>query len=402
MKRDFTGYTADQLLQDDFFIDSVQNYTEETDLFWEIQVEEKVIEEKELAVARLFLHSLQVEKGEMSNRDLSILWEKIGDTNSQPQPRKKTIYFSRFFLAASISLLIGIGIFFSTKNKPAEESLRDIAQYIKSDAEATDVQLVLSNNERISINEEKVDILYNNDGDITVNTKKIGKEADVTSNKDMTVGKKINQLIVAKGKRSTLTFSDGTVLWVNAGSRVVYPEQFDAKQREIYVDGEAYLQVSPDKNRPFIVKTKNIDISVLGTSFNVTAYEEDDLQTVALVEGEVEIAMGKDKIARLTPDDLFRLEEGKTHVEKTDVSDYISWIDGWCIFYSEKLPVILDRLSRYYGKPIVYTSDIEQIKCSGKLELKDDLQTVLNALSETAPVQYKEDLGGFKMYTVNN
>ena len=182
------------------------------------------------------------------------------------------------------------------------------------------------------------------------------------------------------------------MLWVNSGSRVVYPEQFEAKQREIYIDGEAYLQVSPDKSRRFIVKTNKIDIKVLGTTFNITAYEEDDRQAVALVEGSVEIISDKKKLAALTPNDLFQYKNGQINIEQTDITQYISWVEGWYIFESEQLPSILDRLSRYYGKEIKYhKKEIEMIRCSGKLDLKDDLNKVLDALINTAPIRYATD-----------
>lgn len=393
MKTNYTNYKAEQLLEDDFFINSILHPTEETELFWEIQVTDGIIDKEEMMTAIYFLRSMQVRKRRMSSSELSEVWERIENTNRMSISHKaKPLY--KLIIAASFALLIASSIFYVWERNKENNELFMIAQSIKPDSVVSDVQLVLANNEYISINNKKINIQYDQKGNIHINDKKLKQENSATpqKEKDVALLHKINQLIVPKGRRSTLTFSDGTVLWVNSGSRVVYPEQFEAKQREIYIDGEAYLQVSPDKSRPFIVKTNKIDIKVLGTTFNITAYEEDDRQAVALVEGSVEIISDKKKLAALTPNDLFQYKNGQINIEQTDITQYISWVEGWYIFESEQLPSILDRLSRYYGKEIKYhKKEIEMIRCSGKLDLKDDLNKVLDALINTAPIRYATD-----------
>ena len=89
--------------------------------------------------------------------------------------------------------------------------------------------------------------------------------------------------------RSSLTFSDGTKIWVNSGSKVIYPVSFEKKKREIYVEGEVYLDVTHDTSWPFVVRTQQVDVKVLGTSFNVSAYKDDSNMQVTLVEGKVEV-----------------------------------------------------------------------------------------------------------------
>jgi len=391
MKKDYTKYTAAELLQDDFFVSSVLNPTEETDLFWKIQVEDGIIAKNELQAARLFLSSMRVKKQRMTSSEYQFLWKRINNSKKQFSPRKG-ISFHTLYMVASIALLVIGGLWFFLGQNKDDESLLSVAQMNISDMDLTEVHLILADNERISLNEDTVAIQYDSKGNILVNSIKIEQE-NVSHNtqKETKATKKINQLIVSKGKRSTLKFPDGTIVWVNAGSRVIYPEQFDSKKREIYVDGEVYLNVSNDPHRPFIVKTQHMDVRVLGTSFNITAYQEENMQMVALVEGEVEIISKKEKLAKLVPNDLFRNENGIVSIEQTDVSNYISWIEGLCIYQSERLPVILDRLSRYYGKNIQYNKDIEHIRCSGKLDLKDDLSKVLDALIETAPILYNTE-----------
>ena len=150
-----------------------------------------------------------------------------------------------------------------------------------------EIQLVLSD-KLIPISGQESQIEYDAKGTVAVNSEKI---ADVSLNSANSSKRlpEFNQLIVPNGKRSTLILEDGTKLWVNAGSRIVYPVTFADKKREIYVNGEVFLEVTPDKKRPFIVKTKEMDVQVLGTSFNVMAYETDESSSVVLVTGAVQV-----------------------------------------------------------------------------------------------------------------
>ena len=166
-----------------------------------------------------------------------------------------------------------------------------------------EIQLVLSD-KLIPISGQESQIEYDAKGTVAVNSEKI---ADVSLNSANTSKRlsEFNQLIVPNGKRSTLILEDGTKLWVNAGSRIVYPVTFADKKREIYVNGEVFLEVTPDKKRPFIVKTKEIDVQVLGTSFNVMAYETDESSSVVLVTGAVQVDTKDDEDFRLEPNRMF-------------------------------------------------------------------------------------------------
>lgn len=400
MKKIYTNSRAEELLQDPFFIKTFRHPTEETDLFWKMQLEDGVVDEKEFNLAVLYLRTIQTTNDHISGKDLNSLWADIEQTNKSLLKKKiKRIY--RVMSAACVILLIGIaGLIYQMKQISADSYIKEIAQSIKPDAPINDVQLFIANKEPLSITEEDSNIRYEQTGKLIVNEKIITNEKEASHTPTSTVKKPFySQLIVPKGKRSTLTFSDGTSLWVNAGSRVIYPEKFDSKKREIYVDGEVYLQVSSNKDWPFIVKTKKMDIQVLGTSFNVLAYEEDEAHSVVLVEGKVKINSDNKQQTHLTPSDLFLYEEGVAEVKKVDVTNYTSWRNGIYTSKNENITNILDRLSRYYGKEIQYESDIEGITCTGKLDLRDDLEIVLTWLSRTAPVRYQSINGIYFIYS---
>ena len=261
----------------------------------------------------------------------------------------------------------------------------------------SDICLVLSDNKQMRFEEDNTDVKYDDKGEIKVNSQTVmegNKEKEAAGNKkekEETVT--YNQLIVPKGKHSTLLLSDGTKLWVNAGSHVIFPVSFKGDKREIYVDGEVFLDVTRNEGNPFVVKTDRMAVEVLGTSFNVKSYAHEEADDVVLVTGSVHVRTETGRKAELIPNQRFRCTSaGDMDIQTVDVYDYISWKDGLLQYKKERLSVILQRLSDYYGKPIQWEPELERLTCSGKLDLKDDMEKVLSGLTRMIPVKFvKQD-----------
>ncbi len=351
MNKDYTKYTAEKLLEDDFFIKSNTSPTLDTINFWKRQVVDG-LDEQEYQLAIFFLRSIKVKKEQMTNERQDLLWTYI----------------------------------YTNVNKTPD--VEAVAREMAVTPDEGEIQLVLSD-KQIPISGQESQIEYDAKGTVAVNSEKIVDVSLNSANSSKRLSE-FNQLIVPNGKRSTLILEDGTKLWVNAGSRIVYPVTFADKKREIYVNGEVFLEVTPDKKRPFIVKTKEMDVQVLGTSFNVMAYETDESSSVVLVTGAVQVDTKDDEDFRLEPNRMFSYYQGECDIKEVNVNDYILWKDGLYTYRSEHLSVILDRLSRYYGKKISYKFDVADLKCSGKLDMQEDLEVVLDGLSQTAPILYKK------------
>lgn len=198
-----------------------------------------------------------------------------------------------------------------------------------------------------------------------------------------------NQLVVPYGKQTTLTLADGTRVWINAGSRLVYPVVFEKQKREIYVEGEIYMEVAHDAERPFSVHTGKMDVCVLGTKFYISSYGRDRTQEVVLLSGSVSVAPAgrSDRGIRIVPGQQAILDTSESlEVREVEAESYISWIHGYLPFDNDPLSNILERLSRYYNCRIECTPEAEALTLSGKLELKDDPAEVLKILSATAPI----------------
>jgi len=385
--KDYSKYTFEDFLQDDFFISSI-NYPDDISIqFWEESIAKGKIELTEFIKAKDFLQEFINEHQDVvTDEDISALWKYIENTNEQSNiyTTKYNKFRKRLYIGISIAasiLILFIALPRIVKN--AENDQDQLMSYVevnKGDVNSdSDVKLVLSDQNVISVKEKNVDIVYDND-EIKVSEKEIPK-------KESSV---FNQLIVPKGKRSRLTLSDGTVMHVNSGTRVIYPNEFAGNNREVYVDGEIYIEVAPDKSRPFIIKTKDVDVQVLGTKFNVMAYESESYRQIVLVSGSVQI-MKKDKNTVLKPSEMYNYNNERESVVKVDASKYISWIDGIYHYDSESLDVVMRRLSRYYGIDIIYEEGIASQKCTGKMDLKDNLGDILQGLSFSFPINIEYD-----------
>lgn len=391
-KIDYSNYKANSLLNDAYFLESEQHPTPESILFWDKLARENKQLGKEIAIARDFLQMLQhIPNPYLPQQKVDALWQCISEQNRQEiQNKRKRLVLYRTLAAACIIIFLAGGWYLqNTYQKSQCMEFSDIVAVKKPSISTDQTLLILSEEKQIAIQGKESNLHYNQQGKLNVNSQTISQEAENKKKKKI-----YNQLIVPAGKRSSITFSDGTRIWLSASSRVVYPIEFMENKREIYVEGEAFLDVYHDENRPFIVKTNKIDIRVLGTTFNVCAYENENTQTVVLVTGKVEVKTNNNEIKTLTPNNLLAYNDQKgISVHPVDVQEYIAWKDGFYQFKQESLKVITKKLNKYYGKTIIVDKCLTQITCSGKLDLKEELDDVLRTLIQTVPAQITKSNG---------
>lgn len=171
-----------------------------------------------------------------------------------------------------------------------------------------------------------------------------------------------NKLIVPKGHTVQVILCDGTDIRLNSESRLIFPDSFSEDKRKVELLGEAYFDVAGDKTKPFIVLAGEMNVEVLGTSFNISAYQDDKTITATLVEGIVQVSAGNDKSVTLTPSEQFSYNKTDKHttVEKVDVNLYASWINGEYIFKNACLEDIMTKLQRWHDFSVNYQD--EQLK----------------------------------------
>jgi transmembrane sensor len=229
-----------------------------------------------------------------------------------------------------------------------------------------------------------------------------------------------NEIVVPKGSRSTITLADGTHVWLNSGSRLKYPSGFSGLTREIYLEGEAYFDVTHKDNQLFIVKTSNLKIKVFGTKFNVKAFPEDKTIETALVVGSVAIeAIGKDgqpdQLLNIKPSEVASYSRltGKLRilptinlkspgsstrgVEKMEVVEarkveriksITAWKENKLVFRRESIDNLIIKLERWYGVSIkLRNSELQKYSYTGTFE-NETIEQALNALKLAYPFNY--------------
>jgi ferric-dicitrate binding protein FerR (iron transport regulator) len=201
-------------------------------------------------------------------------------------------------------------------------------------------------------------------------------------------------LEVPNGGEYELKLSDGTRIYLNSGSRITYPSSFAGNERKVELTGEAYFDVA--KNiRPFIVHTHTMDVKVLGTSFNICAYEEDSHINTTLVSGKVEVRTLHDaSVYNLTPgyDLNYRKETGNVSLQKVDTNLYTAWTRGEFIFSNQNLEDILTQLSRWYDFRVEYTDQsIRKLRFTGSAEKKRPINYLLKQIERVTNIKFKED-----------
>lgn len=204
---------------------------------------------------------------------------------------------------------------------------------------------------------------------------------------------KMQDMIVSveKGQKANIILPDGSKVWVNSDSKLVYGSRFTAKERILELEGEAYFEVAPDKNRPFIVETRDLSVKALGTSFDVKSYKEDNCVSTVLMTGKVEVWSENEKLY-LEPNQriLFDKSTGKMEKSKvTDAAGFSSWMYNVLNFEEETFENIVRTLQRLYNTRIVFESEsLKKYRFTGSPG-NTSLESILQILSLTSPLSYE-------------
>ena len=209
----------------------------------------------------------------------------------------------------------------------------------------------------------------------SVMSRKNGEEKEVVETLYHTI-------TIPRGGEYDLLLSDGSRLRMNSESEIRVPVTFEKGQREVFMKGEIYFDIVRDSLAPFVVHTHQGDIRVLGTSFNVRDYQDEDFLETTLVNGKVAFER-EGNYSYLKPGEQLRLnkEDGKTTVETVDVLLYCSWKDGRFVFEKQRLELIMNTIARWYNINVFYeSSSVKDILFTGNIKRYSDLEQVVSML----------------------
>jgi len=264
------------------------------------------------------------------------------------QSKRKNVRTLLLKYAAILVVIFGLGSVFYLGVFNSGTQVISVDNVVKLELENGNTQVIMEEGAILVLDSEGEEIGFQQ-GQSLVYKPKISKEI-----------LEYNTLKVPYGKRFDLVLSDNTQVILNAGSSLKYPVQFiKGKSREVYLSGEAFFKVAKDTIHPFVVNTKGLDINVLGTVFNVSAYREDSSMNVVLTEGSVKVRLkgmqgALDKPTLLMPGHMAVWEKSQKNIttDPVDVSDHIAWVNGKIVFKDKPFLKILKILERHYNVSI--------------------------------------------------
>lgn len=285
-------------------------------------------------------------------------------------------YISAVVCSAAVILFVVLFPFGQRNNYEYEKALAGIA-------DKTEITLTVSGQKKIELSDTSI-VAYNKKGEIIIND-------TVTVSKEKEQKSELNTIYVPYGKRSTLILADGSKVYLNSGSSLVYPVVFAKDKREVYLDGEGYFEVSKEARRKFIVQTSCKAIEVLGTKFNVSVDKTQNLFEAVLVTGKIALEGNAGKI-ELSPNQYYGYDSdsGQDVLKTVDARDYISWIEGKLRFNREPLSNVIHKLEKSYNIKIqILDSKYLDYKISGNLDLKSTPEETMNVLMRILIPNYK-------------
>lgn len=387
METDSSYQVISVLLDDKQFSEWIIKPTPELDAHWEERMDKDEDLKKNVMALKGILEKIKVVEPSLTPEDKRLVWQQI-EKKILAQERKKNRFrgFWTTMAAAAAVVVFMAGGYWLLSNNNRYINDTDYSLFAEMDGQlmkSKNINLILSGNRKIDIDKDDEVITYSHKGEIKVGREQVAREAETPQ---------LNQLIVPYGKTTSLILSDGTKVWVNSGSKLIYPVVFEKNKREIFLTGEAYFDVTKNKKAPFIIKTNHIDVNVLGTKLNVSAYSDDSHQSIVLVTGAVEVKSKELKGPfKIMPNEklAYGVATKKVDVQKVDVNHHISWVNGYLWLQSEELGNLLHKIERYYNQTFIYNSEeLKDTYVSGKLNLEVNLKEVLDNISITTPIAY--------------
>lgn len=247
--------------------------------------------------------------------------------------------------------------------------------------------LVLPNGEKRVLPQNDTAVLWQEpQGDISIHSRTLMMENEGKEEREPVY----YTMNIPYGGEYNLLLPDGTKIYLNAGTSLRYPDHFAGATREIFLSGEAYLEVARDTARPFIVRTMEGSVRVLGTAFNVNAYPEEDYVRTTLVEGKVEACFGKKHVV-MEPGMQVAYDKAKRRADyfPVEVMRFISWKDGYYDFEDMTLGELMRIFTRWYNVKVQFANPaLQNLQFSGKLRRYDKVADLFKQLEYTGDVLF--------------
>ena len=337
-----------------------------------------ILEGKNLPYRDLYAGRLEVDDSwEMVKKQLDV------------QNKRKSISSWWMGIAASMILLVGVGLYLGLFRKPME---REIAQPIaRIETGGSKAILITSSGDEIVLQDSSMQLISLGSGMIARNDgSRVSYEGIAGEGGEDVLT--YNTIRVPRGGEYKLFLSDSTEVFLNSDSEIRFPVKFGKNERDVFLRGEAFFIVRKDASRPFVVNADDkVSVEVLGTQFNLQAYPDKKIVETTLNEGLVRVYDEKQSV-KIQPDQqvVYNGEVGQLVVRQVDASLYSAWKDGRFVLLNNTLEDIMNRLGRWYNIDIFWVNpELKEYHFSGELARYEDFTEILDMLEKATRVHFE-------------
>lgn len=290
--------------------------------------------------------------------------------------------------AAAILLIIGISFIYHKDQQQAQNLVNIISNDIAPGKNAA--TLTLDNGKKIVLSAVNAGQLTSEAG-IVISKTADGQIVYTVKDGKMATDTHIHTLSTAMGETYRLRLPDQSEVWLNASSSIKFPASFASRKfREVELTGEAYFQIAKDKAHPFIVKTNQQEVQVLGTHFNINSYPDQHTTVTTLLEGSVHVSNHVKQGIIIKPGEQSVVQDGKhIIVAPADIKNVMAWKNGNFRFRNETIEEVMAKVARWYNIDVIYTGKVSDEKFNGSISRNKNISEVLNLLSYSNDVKFK-------------
>ena len=346
-------------------------------------------------------NKLQWDELEMGNENLtkSELYSKIlSEIKKRESAPKKMIFLRRWFVAASITTLLiaSASLVFYMKYNSSYFIAKNSAHPVNKHSIApggNKALLTLADGSKITLDDAASGELAKQSGtkvSKAANGQLVYTVENSASHATATGLPEYNVIETPKGGQYQVDLPDGTKVWLNAGSSLKYPTNFDGAVRKVELAGEAYFEVAKNAHKPFEVISNHQMVEVLGTHFNISSYTDETSVKTTLLEGSVKVSAIKANQSRLLKPGQqsdINYANNSISVQPVNTEEVVAWKNGYFLFTDEDLKSIMSKFARWYNVEVEYQGNVDNLRFGGMVSRSKDLAQALKIIEQTGNVK---------------
>lgn len=339
---------------------------------------------EELALLENWYLQWKVEPGQLTEEDLTNLkkdiWQKVDEETKMPKPVK---LWPRIGIAAALAaILLSTGIWFLQKNQSGIHTYASDVAPGRSGA-----TLTLANGQKINLTNAANGELASQSG-VTISKSANGQLIyEIKENTNQAA--QLNTLSTANGETYRVRLPDGSLVWLNATSSLTFSSNLnEGGNRRVKLIGEGYFEVTKDAAHPFVVESSDQEVEVLGTHFNINAYQDEDMIKTTLIEGSVKVSTPQLQKMLLPGHEAVKYGND-IQVHSVKAEQAAAWKDGRFVFDDKKIEDIMKMIARWYNVQVIYEGEMPEDLFLGSVSRFDHVSQVLNVLESTGRIHFK-------------